>query len=64
MEINEFKSAVIASVPMLIASLYLAYLRIIGTPVFDTFFESCLFYLPTAILIGYAAYQRLLKRQA
>ncbi|MEJ5293416.1 MAG: hypothetical protein WHS82_07465 [Candidatus Methanosuratincola sp.] len=61
MEIDEFRGALIASVVMLIVSLCLAYLRLNGMPVFETFFETCLFYLPTAILIGYAAYLKLRK---
>ncbi|MBC7127147.1 MAG: hypothetical protein ABC585_01815 [Candidatus Methanosuratincola petrocarbonis] len=56
MEIDEFRGALVASIAMLVVSLCLAYMRVSGTPIFEAFFESCLFYLPTAILIGYAAY--------
>ncbi|MDH7555766.1 MAG: hypothetical protein ACQXXL_07550 [Candidatus Methanosuratincola sp.] len=59
MEIDEFRGALIASIAMLFVSSCLAYMRLNGTPIFETFFESCLFYLPTAILIGYAAYHKL-----
>jgi|YNPMSStandDraft_1061717.scaffolds.fasta_scaffold39215_2 hypothetical protein len=64
MEIDDFRSSLIASIAMLTVSLCLAYMRLNGTPIFETFFESCIFYLPTVILIGYTAYQKFRRSAA
>lgn len=53
MEMGEFESGAIASAAMLALASYLAAMRLNGTPVFETLFEACLFYLPAAILLVY-----------
>lgn len=59
MQIEEFRSAVIASVVLLSVSSYLLYMRIIGNPFFEEIFEVCLFHFPAALLVGYSFYLRI-----
>ncbi|MDI9644369.1 MAG: hypothetical protein QFX35_04015 [Candidatus Verstraetearchaeota archaeon] len=58
-QINEFRSALMASAIMIVASFSLLYARLSGTPFFENVFEVCLFHFPAAILVCYSIYLRI-----